>query len=254
MPWRWRRRLRHPGRPRVKKLRLLLILFGLGILAVISTVFGMMMAVASDLPQIENRQQYQAAANSYLYDDHGRLIGQFAPPNHEVIDTYDRLGAPNCSATKSCWVQDAIVSVEDRRFWSDPGVDLRGIARAVVSDVTGGSTSGRLDDRPAVRQERPGRAGQPDDLREAARGGPRLPPHPQVEEVEDHHRVPELDLLRKRRLRGRIGRAGVLRQGPWLRRGRPGRSEQLGLRGCSPALVRVEVDPTRSCVAGRHGR
>src|SRR6478672_7201980 len=48
VPWRWRRRFRHPGKPRVKKLRLLLILFGLGILAVISTVFGMMMAVASD--------------------------------------------------------------------------------------------------------------------------------------------------------------------------------------------------------------
>ena len=36
----------------------------------------------------------------------------------------------------------AIVAVEDRRFWSDPGVDLRGIARAVVADVTGGSRQG----------------------------------------------------------------------------------------------------------------
>src|SRR5437868_15425805 len=84
VPWRWRRRLRRPGKPRVKKLRLLLILFGLGILAVISTVFGMMMAVASDLPQIENNRQYAAAVNSYLYDDHWHLIGLFAPPHHEV--------------------------------------------------------------------------------------------------------------------------------------------------------------------------
>jgi penicillin-binding protein 1A len=44
-----------------------LILLGLGALAVVSTVFGMMMAVASDLPQIENRQVYRAAVNSYLY-------------------------------------------------------------------------------------------------------------------------------------------------------------------------------------------
>ena len=42
----------------MRKLRLLLILIGLGALAVVSTVFGMMMAVASDLPQIENRQVY----------------------------------------------------------------------------------------------------------------------------------------------------------------------------------------------------
>ncbi|HEX4283158.1 MAG TPA: transglycosylase domain-containing protein [Solirubrobacteraceae bacterium] len=112
---------------------MLLILIGLGALGVVSTVFGMMMAVASDLPQIENRQVYRAAANSYLYDDHWHLIGQFAPPNHEAIDQFQQI---------SPWMRRAIVSVEDRRFWSDPGVDLRGIARAVVSDVTGGSTQG----------------------------------------------------------------------------------------------------------------
>jgi penicillin-binding protein 1A len=133
VPWRWRRRLRRPGKPRVKKLRLLLILFGLGILAVISTVFGMMMAVASDLPQIENNRQYAAAVNSYLYDDHWHLIGLFAPPHHEVIDTFQQISRP---------MRQAIVAVEDRRFWSDPGVDLRGIARAVVADVTGGSRQG----------------------------------------------------------------------------------------------------------------
>ena len=91
------------------------------------------MAVASDLPQIENKQQYQNAANSYLYDDHGHLIGLFAPPNHEVIDQFDQI---------SWAMRRAIVSVEDRRFWSDPGVDLRGIARAALADVTGGARQG----------------------------------------------------------------------------------------------------------------
>jgi penicillin-binding protein 1A len=118
----------------VRKLRLILILIGLGALAIVSTVFGMMMAVASDLPQIENRQVYSStSANSYIYDDHWHLIGQFAPPNHEVIDSFIQI---------SPWMRRAIVSVEDRRFWTDPGVDLRGIARAVLSDVTGGSKQG----------------------------------------------------------------------------------------------------------------
>ena len=131
----WRRRggPGRPSKPRVRKLRLLLILIGLGLLAVISTVFGMMMAVASDLPQIENRQVYRVAANSYLYDDHWHLIGQFAPPNHEAIDSFQQI---------SPYMRRAIVSVEDRRFWTDPGVDLRGIARAVLADATGGSREG----------------------------------------------------------------------------------------------------------------
>jgi len=130
----WRRRRGPRTKPRVRKLRLILILAGLGALAVVSTVFGMMMAVASDLPQIENRQVYSSAsANSYIYDDHWHLIGQFAPPNHEVIDKFQDI---------SPWMRRAIVSVEDRRFWTDPGVDLRGIARAVIADVSGGSTQG----------------------------------------------------------------------------------------------------------------
>jgi penicillin-binding protein 1A len=69
-----------PPSPRLRKLRLILILVGLAILAIISTLFGMLMAVASDLPQLENRSQYKLAANSYLYDDHWRPIGIFAHP------------------------------------------------------------------------------------------------------------------------------------------------------------------------------
>ena len=128
-----RNREGRPAKPKVRKLRLLSILGGLGALAIVSTVFGMMMAVASDLPQLENRQQYKQQKNSYLYDDEWRQIGIFAPPNHVVIDTFGQLGRTT---------RQAIVAVEDKRFWSDPGVDFRGIARAFVADATGGATQG----------------------------------------------------------------------------------------------------------------
>ena len=45
-------------RPKVRKLRLLVVLIPLLLLALVSTVFGMMMAVASDLPALENRKEY----------------------------------------------------------------------------------------------------------------------------------------------------------------------------------------------------
>ncbi|HEY2435860.1 MAG TPA: transglycosylase domain-containing protein, partial [Solirubrobacteraceae bacterium] len=122
-----------PPRPRLRKLRLLAIFFGLLILAIVSTIFGMMMAVASDIPQLENRQQYKFAKSSILYDDHWNQIGTFAPPNHAVIDRYERI-APA--------MRYAIIAIEDKRFFSDPGVDIRGIARAFVSDITGGPTQG----------------------------------------------------------------------------------------------------------------
>src|SRR5207248_1182995 len=58
-----------PPRPRLKRLRFALILAGITMLAFVSTVFGMMMAVTADLPKIENFQQYKRAQNSILYDD-----------------------------------------------------------------------------------------------------------------------------------------------------------------------------------------
>ena len=196
------------------------------------------MAVASDLPEIENRQQYGHEVNSYLYDDHWRPIGLFAPPNHDVIDTYNQI---------SPYMRDAIISVEDKRFWTDPGVDIRGIGRALVADVTGGATAGGVDDRAAVRQERARRGGQPHDLREAARGGARIPPHARVDQAEDPHAVPELDLLRQRRLRRRVGRARVFRR-------------QVGLqpawrvrRPAAPA-VRLDARALSGRAARRNGR
>ena len=50
-----------------------------------------------------------------------------------MIDNYDQISPA---------MRDAIVAIEDKRFWSDPGVDIRGIARAFIADVTGGGTQG----------------------------------------------------------------------------------------------------------------
>ncbi len=122
-----------PIKPRLRKLRIFSILVFLGLLALVSTLFGMLTAVASDLPQIENQRQFGAEHNSYLYDDMGRPIGLLAPPNHNVIDDYQRLGK---------YSRQAVVSIEDKRFWHDSGIDLKGVGRAIVADATGGATEG----------------------------------------------------------------------------------------------------------------
>jgi penicillin-binding protein 1A len=126
-------RSRRPPRPRLKKLRLLSVVAGLGAIAIASLVFGMVMAIASGLPRLDNKQQYGREVNSSLFDDQGRLIGIFAPPDHNVIDTSKQLGRR---------MPQAIVSVEDKDFWTDSGVDVRSTVRALVSDVTGGSREG----------------------------------------------------------------------------------------------------------------
>ena len=55
--------------PKLKKLRLGFILLGLSLLAMVSTLFGMLMAVSSDLPALENQTEFRKAKNSVLIAD-----------------------------------------------------------------------------------------------------------------------------------------------------------------------------------------
>jgi penicillin-binding protein 1A len=137
--WRGRRRERRQARPRVRKLRLALIVSGLAVLAAVSTLFGMMMAVASDLPKLENRRIFQLKQkrNSKLVDVRGRPLGILTSNQNVVLSHYDDV-APV--------MRNAMIAIEDARFYTNDGFDLRGTGRAFVQDIVkrgavqGGST------------------------------------------------------------------------------------------------------------------
>ncbi|HEX7217555.1 MAG TPA: transglycosylase domain-containing protein, partial [Methylomirabilota bacterium] len=139
-----------PARPRMKKLRLLAIFLPLTLLAVVSTVFGMMMAVASDLPDLENRKEYQDARNSVLLDARGNKLGVLTNNQSRVLVTYGDI---------SPYMRNAIIAVEDRRFYENSGIDVRGIARAFTQDVLqrkavqGGSTIAQQFVKNALRAQ-----------------------------------------------------------------------------------------------------
>jgi penicillin-binding protein 1A len=113
------------GRPRLKRLRFVLILFAVLLLGLISFVFGMFMAVASDLPSLTNFSQYKNAQSSVLLDDLGKPIGVVSEQNR-VIVTPGQIPPI---------VKEAVISIEDKRFETNSGVDIRGIARAFVQDI-----------------------------------------------------------------------------------------------------------------------
>src|SRR3954471_4842875 len=124
-------------RPRIKKLRLLGILLPLGALAIVSTVFGMMMAVASDLPSLTAAQQLRHARNSVLYDVRGKKLGILTSNENRVLVPYTDIASS---------MKFAVIAIEDKRFFNNSGVDIRGIGRAFVQDLIqkrsaqGGST------------------------------------------------------------------------------------------------------------------
>jgi penicillin-binding protein 1A len=113
------------GRPRLKRLRFVLILFAVLLLGLISFVFGMFMAVTSDLPSLTRFSQLKDAKSSVLLDDLGHPIGVISEQNR-VIVTPEQIPPI---------VKDAVISIEDKRFRTNSGVDIRGIGRAFVQDI-----------------------------------------------------------------------------------------------------------------------
>src|SRR6201996_3648487 len=117
-------------KPRLKKLRFLFVLLGLGVLAVFSMIFGMMAAVSQDLPAIYDFAQYKAQKNSEVVDASGNQIGTLSSDQNKILLNSSQI-SPN--------IKNAVVSIEDARFYENNGVDLRGIARALVSDFGSGT-------------------------------------------------------------------------------------------------------------------
>jgi penicillin-binding protein 1A len=114
------------SKPRLKKLRVLFVLLGLGILAVVSMIFGMMAAVSQDLPALYNFAQYKASKNSEVYDANGEPIGTLTSDQNKILLSSAQI-SPN--------IKNAVVSIEDARFYEHNGVDFKGIGRALVKDL-----------------------------------------------------------------------------------------------------------------------
>src|ERR1700735_1125516 len=101
------------GRPRLKRLRFVLILFAVLLLGLISFVFGMFVAVASDLPSLTRFSQLQEAQSSVLLDDLAHPIAGLSEQNR-VIATPSEIPPI---------VKQAVISIEDKRFKTNSGVD-----------------------------------------------------------------------------------------------------------------------------------
>ena len=119
-------------KPRLKKLRVLFVLIGLAVLAVVSMVFGMVVAVSQDLPDIYNFARYEASANSEVFDASGRPIGTLTSNQNKILLESGQI-SPN--------VKNAVVAIEDSRYYEHDGVDFQGIGRALLKDIASRSAA-----------------------------------------------------------------------------------------------------------------
>ena len=101
-------------------------------------MYGLVSAVASELPQLEPGNEQRSERLGYIYASDGKTVLAVLRGSESRILVRSEQIAPV--------MKQAIVAVEDRRYWEHRGVDIRGMARAVWADVRsqqivqGGST------------------------------------------------------------------------------------------------------------------
>ncbi|HZR57272.1 MAG TPA: PBP1A family penicillin-binding protein [Terriglobales bacterium] len=111
------------------------VLFGLLVLvaAAVGAGGGLLLVYSTNLPQIEELEQYRPSSITELYDDHGRVIGSFAL-QRRVVATYDEY--PKV-------LRDALISIEDKDFYRHSGINVWRIAGAAYRDIeSGGKVQG----------------------------------------------------------------------------------------------------------------
>src|SRR5438105_866703 len=107
-------------RRRIRKLRLLLIVLILGLLGFASFAFGMVTAIAGQIPNCDPaRVPREVDGHIYASDNHTILATLRGSQSRILVRTNEI----------SPIMQQAIVAVEDKRFYQHRGVDIRGIAR-----------------------------------------------------------------------------------------------------------------------------
>jgi penicillin-binding protein 1A len=125
-------------RRRIRKLRLLALVAVLGVLAVTAFSYGVVLAVGQQLSGLDPFRHQHEQVDGYVYAADGHTILAV------LRGSQSRVLVP--SSAISPWIKQAIVATEDKRFYQHRGVDIRGMARALVADirhkgaVQGGST------------------------------------------------------------------------------------------------------------------
>ena len=124
-------------RRRVRKRRLAALVAVLFAAAILSFMFGLVRAVASEVPALDPAAQ-RSDVDTVVYAENGRSVLAVLRGDESRVLVATEDIAPI--------MRQAIVSVEDQRFYEHDGVDVRGIARALWQDVRqqsiveGGST------------------------------------------------------------------------------------------------------------------
>ena len=120
--------------------KITLLVLGVMTVLVVGSAVGAFWYLSQDLPALDSLQEYQPSLVSRVYSDDRQVIGQY------YIER--RLLTPLADIPQS--LTQAVIAVEDARFFEHPGLDVIGILRATLTNLRRG---GRVEGASTITQQ-----------------------------------------------------------------------------------------------------
>jgi len=106
-------------------------------------IVGVLWTYSNDIPDYKFLKNYKPPVSSKVYSGEGELVADFSQEK--------RVFVPYSSIPKN--VINAFLSAEDKNFFSHPGVDAKGVLRAVVNNISNIISSKRLEGASTITQQ-----------------------------------------------------------------------------------------------------
>ena len=124
----------------IKKILILLITIGLGLFI---SIIVILWTYSNKLPDYKFLKNYKPSVSSKLYSGGGELVSDFSSEK--------RIFVPYNAIPEK--VIHAFLSAEDKNFFSHPGVDARGILRAIYRNISNIIYEKRLEGASTITQQ-----------------------------------------------------------------------------------------------------
>ena len=119
------------------------ILISSFILLSVVLIITVLWTYSNDLPDYKFLKNYKPSVSSKVYSGDGELVSDFSQEK--------RIFVPFNSIPKN--VINAFLSAEDKNFFSHPGVDAKGVIRAVLNNISNILSSKRLEGASTITQQ-----------------------------------------------------------------------------------------------------
>ena len=121
----------------------ILILVSSGFLFSAISVLAILWVFSNSLPDYKFLKNYKPAVSSKVYSGDGELVSDFSSEK--------RIFVPYVAMPKK--IINSFLSAEDKNFFTHPGVDAKGVLRAVINNISNMAYSKRLEGASTITQQ-----------------------------------------------------------------------------------------------------